>query len=40
LRRYARHKNEPSAHATQKELLLRGKIHGYYRMFWGKKIVE
>jgi deoxyribodipyrimidine photo-lyase len=26
--------------ATQKELLLRGKIHGYYRMYWGKKIVE
>jgi deoxyribodipyrimidine photo-lyase len=26
--------------ATQKELLLRGKIHGYYRMFWGKKIIE
>lgn len=26
--------------ATQKELRLRGKIHGYYRMFWGKKIVE
>ena len=26
--------------ATQKELMLRGKIHGYYRMFWGKKIVE
>jgi deoxyribodipyrimidine photo-lyase len=26
--------------ATQKELVLRGKIHGYYRMFWGKKIVE
>ncbi len=26
--------------ATQKELCLRGKIHGYYRMFWGKKIVE
>lgn len=25
---------------TQKELLLRGKIHGYYRMFWGKKIIE
>ena len=23
---------------TQKELLLRGKIHGYYRMYWGKKI--
>jgi deoxyribodipyrimidine photo-lyase len=26
--------------ATQKELLLRGKIHGYYRMYWGKKILE
>lgn len=26
--------------AIQKELLLRGKIHGYYRMYWGKKIVE
>jgi deoxyribodipyrimidine photo-lyase len=26
--------------ATQNELRLRGKIHGYYRMFWGKKILE
>jgi deoxyribodipyrimidine photo-lyase len=26
--------------ATQKELKLRGKIHGYYRMYWGKKVVE
>jgi deoxyribodipyrimidine photo-lyase len=26
--------------AAQKELLLRGGIHGYYRMYWGKKIVE
>ena len=26
--------------ATEKELLLRGKIHGYYRMYWGKKIIE
>jgi len=26
--------------AAQKELRLRGKIHGYYRMYWGKKIVE
>jgi len=26
--------------ATQKELLLRGRIHGYYRMYWGKKIIE
>jgi deoxyribodipyrimidine photo-lyase len=21
-------------------MLLRGKIHGYYRMYWGKKILE
>lgn len=26
--------------ATQKELLFRGTIHGYYRMYWGKKIIE
>ncbi len=26
--------------ATQKEMVLRGKIHGYYRMYWGKKIIE
>ncbi len=26
--------------ATEKELLLRGTIHGYYRMYWGKKIIE
>ena len=26
--------------AAQTELLIRGKIHGYYRMYWGKKIVE
>ncbi len=26
--------------ATQMEMLLRGKIHGYYRMYWGKKIIE
>jgi deoxyribodipyrimidine photo-lyase len=26
--------------ATQKELLLRGKVHGYYRMYWGKKLIE
>ena len=26
--------------ATQNELLLTGKIHGYYRMYWGKKIIE
>lgn len=26
--------------AAQNELLLRGTIHGYYRMYWGKKIIE
>ena len=26
--------------AAQKELRLRGAIHGYYRMYWGKKILE
>ena len=26
--------------AAQTELRLRGKIHGYYRMYWGKKIIE
>jgi deoxyribodipyrimidine photo-lyase len=26
--------------ATQRELLSRGRIHGYYRMYWGKKILE
>ncbi len=26
--------------ATQQELLVRGTIHGYYRMYWGKKIIE
>lgn len=31
---------DPLWNATQKELLVRGTIHGYYRMYWGKKIVE
>ena len=26
--------------ACQKEMLLDGRIHGYYRMYWGKKIIE
>jgi deoxyribodipyrimidine photo-lyase len=26
--------------ACQMELLVRGTIHGYYRMYWGKKIIE
>ncbi len=32
--------HDPLWNATQKELLLRGKIHGYYRMYWGKKVIE
>jgi deoxyribodipyrimidine photo-lyase len=26
--------------ATQREMLSHGVIHGYYRMYWGKKIIE
>jgi len=26
--------------ATQKELVKTGKIHGYLRMYWGKKVIE
>jgi deoxyribodipyrimidine photo-lyase len=26
--------------ATQREMLKTGKIHGYYRMYWGKKVIE
>jgi deoxyribodipyrimidine photo-lyase len=32
--------HDPLWNAMQKELLIRGKIHGYYRMYWGKKIIE
>ena len=32
--------HDPLWNAAQKELLIRGKIHGYYRMYWGKKIIE
>lgn len=32
--------HDPLWNAAQTELLLVGKIHGYYRMYWGKKIVE
>ena len=34
---------KPTTHlwnATQREMLRDGKIHGYYRMYWGKKIIE
>ncbi len=32
--------HDPLWNAAQKELLLTGKIHGYLRMYWGKKILE
>jgi deoxyribodipyrimidine photo-lyase len=32
--------HDPLWNAAQRELLLTGKIHGYYRMYWGKKIIE
>jgi len=32
--------HDPLWNAAQCELLRRGKIHGYYRMYWGKKIME
>jgi deoxyribodipyrimidine photo-lyase len=32
--------HDPLWNAAQKELLFTGKIHGYYRMYWGKKIIE
>jgi len=31
---------DPYWNAAQTELLTRGKIHGYMRMYWGKKILE
>lgn len=32
--------HDPLWNATQRELLKDGIIHGYYRMYWGKKIME
>ena len=32
--------HDPLWNAAQRELLRRGTIHGYYRMYWGKKIIE
>jgi len=32
--------HDPLWNAAQKELRITGKIHGYYRMYWGKKIIE
>lgn len=32
--------HDPLWNATQRELLREGAIQGYYRMYWGKKIIE
>jgi len=32
--------HDPYWNAAQKELLTKGKMHGYMRMYWGKKILE
>jgi len=32
--------HDPYWNAAQRELLIRGKMHGYMRMYWGKKILE
>ncbi|HTB15396.1 MAG TPA: deoxyribodipyrimidine photo-lyase [Bryobacteraceae bacterium] len=32
--------HDPLWNAAQREMLHDGKIHGYYRMYWGKKIIE
>ena len=32
--------HDPLWNAAQNELLIFGEIHGYYRMYWGKKIIE
>lgn len=31
---------DPYWNAAQKELLIQGKMHGYMRMYWGKKLLE
>jgi deoxyribodipyrimidine photo-lyase len=32
--------HDPYWNAAQKEMLFKGKMHGYMRMYWGKKILE
>jgi deoxyribodipyrimidine photo-lyase len=32
--------HDPYWNAAQKEMVMRGKMHGYMRMYWGKKILE
>jgi deoxyribodipyrimidine photo-lyase len=35
-----RETHDPYWNAAQKEMVLTGKMHGYMRMYWGKKILE
>jgi deoxyribodipyrimidine photo-lyase len=32
--------HDPYWNAAQQEMVLKGKMHGYMRMYWGKKIIE
>jgi len=32
--------HDPYWNAAQREMVLTGKMHGYMRMYWGKKILE
>ncbi len=32
--------HDPYWNAAQKEMMIRGKMHGYMRMYWGKKVIE
>ena len=32
--------HDPLWNAAQKEMVVRGKMHGYLRMYWGKKLLE
>jgi deoxyribodipyrimidine photo-lyase len=32
--------HDPFWNAAQKEMVVKGKMHGYMRMYWGKKILE
>lgn len=32
--------HDPYWNAAQRELVVRGKMHGYLRMYWGKKLIE
>jgi deoxyribodipyrimidine photo-lyase len=32
--------HDPLWNAAQKQMRVEGRIHGYYRMYWGKKIIE